>query len=173
VGGRGEPIEAAYQVAGDAQPSAVLVPLQTMVEELRGLADQLAELARRNEGLALEVGTLRERVAGHEGQLAAKDETIAELRRQAGLAEAIEALHEPVVAELRHRVAERDRALAEVQRRADVAEQEAVALRARLSPPVVAQDATAGADSTTEASAPLAPAAGRWARLGRWWRGEA
>jgi excisionase family DNA binding protein len=90
-----EPIEAAYQVAGDGQPGAVLVPLQTMVEELRGLADQLADLARRNEGLALEVGTLRERVAGHEGQLAAKDETIitqqeaiAELRRRAEVAEA-------------------------------------------------------------------------------------
>jgi len=44
-----------------------------MVEELRGLADHLAELARRNEGLAMEVGALRERQAGHDAQLAVKD----------------------------------------------------------------------------------------------------
>jgi len=94
-GGPGtEPIEAAYRVAGEAAAEIALVPLATMVEELRGLADQLAELARRNEGLALEVGTLRERQVGHEGQLAAKDAalaahaaTIAELRRRAEVAE--------------------------------------------------------------------------------------
>lgn len=71
------------------------MPLATMVEELRGLADQLAELARRNEGLALEVGTLRERQAGHEVLLAAKDETIAELRRRA---EAVEAERDRLIA---------------------------------------------------------------------------
>ena len=92
-GAASEPIEAAYQVAGDAAPMA-LVPLATMVEELRGLADQLADLARRNEGLALEIGQLRERGVGHEARLAAKDaalgakdETIAELRRRAEAAE--------------------------------------------------------------------------------------
>ena len=90
-----EPIEAAYRVAGEAAAEVALVPLATMVEELRGLADQLADLARRNEGLALEVGTLRERQVGHEGQIAARDqtistqaETIAELRRRAEAAEA-------------------------------------------------------------------------------------
>jgi len=91
-----EPIEAAYRVAGEAAAEVALVPLATMVEELRGLADQLADLGRRNEGLALEVGTLRERQVGQERQLAAKDETIAakdetitdlraELRRHADL----------------------------------------------------------------------------------------
>lgn len=74
-----EPIEAAYRVAGE-EPPVALVPLATMVEELRGLADQLADLARRNEGLALEVGQLRERTAG-------QAETIAELRRRAEVAE--------------------------------------------------------------------------------------
>src|SRR4051794_9641823 len=77
-----EPIEAAYRVTGEEPAEVALVPLATMVEELRGLVDQLAELARRNEGLALEVGTLRERVAGHEGQLAAKDEAIEAQRRR-------------------------------------------------------------------------------------------
>ncbi len=102
-----EPIEAAYRVAGEAAEVA-LVPLATMVEELRGLAEQLAELARRNEGLALEVGTLRERQAGHEaerlahvGEIATREQTIstqgeamasqaamiAELRRRAQQAE--------------------------------------------------------------------------------------
>jgi len=97
-----EPIEAAYRVAGEAAAGVALVPLATMVEELRGLADQLAELARRNEGLALEVGTLRERQMGHEterlahvGEIATREqmigtqaETIAELRRRAEAAEA-------------------------------------------------------------------------------------
>lgn len=86
-GGATEPIEAAYRVIGESAVEVALVPLATMVEELRGLADQLAELARRNEGLALEVGTLRERQAGHVDQLATKDETIAELRRRAEGAE--------------------------------------------------------------------------------------
>ncbi len=63
------------------------MPLQTMVEELRGLAGELALLAQRNEALALDVGQLRERTAHQEGQLAAKDETIAELRRRAEAAE--------------------------------------------------------------------------------------
>jgi hypothetical protein len=129
-----EPIEAAYQVAGEAPPVA-LVPLATMVEELRGLADQLADLAPRNEGLALEVGTLRERVAGHEGQLVAKDETIAELRR-----------------------------------RADLTEQEAAGLRARLSAAVVAQDERDGDRGIPEASdAENAPGGGLWGKVRRWW----
>lgn len=100
--GSAEPIEAAYRVADEAAAEVALVPLATMVEELRGLADQLAELARRNEGLALEVGTLRERQAGHEAErlahvgeittreqtISTQAETIAELRRRAEEAEA-------------------------------------------------------------------------------------
>ena len=72
-GGLAEPIEAAYRVAGEAAAEVALVPLATMVEELRGLADRLADVGRRNEALALEVGTLRERQVGHEAQLAARD----------------------------------------------------------------------------------------------------
>ena len=34
-----------------------------MVEELRGLADELGEMTRRNEAFAVEVGMLRERTA--------------------------------------------------------------------------------------------------------------
>jgi len=87
-GGATEPIEAAYRVAGEAVAEVALVPLATMVEELRGLADQLNDMARRNEALALEVGQLRERQGGQAAQLTAKDETIAELRRRAEVAEA-------------------------------------------------------------------------------------
>ncbi len=93
-GGSG-PIEAAYRVAGEVAAEVALVPLATMVEELRGLADQLNDMARRNEGLAMEVGQLRERQVGQETQLLAKyqtiatqQETIAELRRRAEVAEA-------------------------------------------------------------------------------------
>jgi hypothetical protein len=86
--GSAEPIEAAYRVAGEAAAEVALVPLATMVEELRGLADQLNDMARRNEALALAVGQLRERQVGQQSQLLAKDETIAELRRRAEVAEA-------------------------------------------------------------------------------------
>lgn len=90
-----EPIEGAYRVAGEIAAEVALVPLATMVEELRGLAGQLNDMARRNEALALEVGQLRERQVGQETQLLAKyqtiatqQETIAELRRRAAVAEA-------------------------------------------------------------------------------------
>jgi len=113
-GGIGEPIEAAYRVAGEAATEVALVPLATMVEELRGLADQLAELARRNEALALEVGQLRERQVGHEGQLGAKDETIATQRAA---------------------LATNDQALAELRRRAETAEAERDGLTAAQPAP--------------------------------------
>jgi hypothetical protein len=58
-----------------------LVPLATMVAALRGLAE-------RNEGLASEVGQLRERTGSRAAIFVAKDETIAELRRRAEAAEA-------------------------------------------------------------------------------------
>jgi len=90
-----DPIEAAYRVAGEATAEVALVPLATMVEELRGLADQLNDMARRNEALAMEVGQLRERRDTQQEQLVAKyqviaaqEETIAELRRRAEVAEA-------------------------------------------------------------------------------------
>ena len=157
VGGAGpdqaEPIEAAYQVAGTPPPVA-LVPLQTMVEELRGLADQLARLAERNEGLALEVGQLRGRVAGHATELAARDqtlwakeETIAELRQQLAAIERhrdpIIAAKDELIAELRRRdaaaevetgqsranLAEREATIAELRRRAEAAEAEREEMR--------------------------------------------
>lgn len=90
-----DPIEAAYRVAGEATAEVALVPLATMVVELRGLADQLNDMARRNEALAMEVGQLRERRDTQQEQLVAKyqviaaqEETIAELRRRAEVAEA-------------------------------------------------------------------------------------
>jgi hypothetical protein len=146
-GGATEPIEAAYRVIGESAVEVALVPLATMVEELRGLADQLAELARRNETLALEVGTLRERQAGHEGQLGAKDETIATQR--AALATKDQALAADTLA------------IAELRRRAE----QAAAERDRLAAAQAAQDG-AGATETVEESP-----AGVWSRLGRWWRG--
>jgi hypothetical protein len=77
--GTGEPIEAVYTSVGDGPPLA-LVPLAAVADQLQGLADRLADLAERNEGLALEVGQLRERTA-------TQQETIAELRRRAEAAE--------------------------------------------------------------------------------------
>lgn len=85
--GSTEPIEATYRVAGEGAAVA-LVPLATMVEELRGLVTQLNDMARRNEALALEVGQSRERQGGQAAQLTAQGETIAELRRRAEVAEA-------------------------------------------------------------------------------------
>jgi len=110
-----EPIEARFRVADE--PAAALVPFERVTELTAGLVERISELTARNEALALEVGQLRERTAGHEGQLAAKDETIgvqaeaiAELRRQ--LAEDRERERE-AAAELRRRAlraeAERDR----------------------------------------------------------------
>ena len=84
--GSTEPIEATYRVAREGAAVA-LVPLATMVEELRGLAAQLNDMARRNEALALEVGQLRERQGGQAAQLTAQGETIDELRRRAAVAE--------------------------------------------------------------------------------------
>ena len=156
-GGATEPIEAAYRVAGEAVAEVALVPLATMVEELRGLADQLAELARRNESLALEVGTLRERQAGHEGQLvaketavAAKDETIAELRHRAEAAEA----------ELARRHEEEARA-AELLRRRN--EQEWLN-RERMQ---AAQDAPGVPEGTSTDDPSGVSSAGFWARVRR------
>jgi excisionase family DNA binding protein len=105
-----EPIEVAYRVVGEAAAEVALVPLATMVEELRGLADQLQEMSRRNESLALEVGQLRERQVGHAGEVAAKDETIATQR--------------DTLATQAERVAEQQATIAELRRRAEAAEAE-------------------------------------------------
>ncbi len=74
-----EPIEATFRTSDD--PATALVPLVPMLEQLRGLGDQLTALAARNEALALEAGQLRERTV-HQAA------TIAELRQRAEAAEA-------------------------------------------------------------------------------------
>lgn len=110
-----------------------------MVEELRGLADQLADLARRNEGLALEVGQLRERTAG-------QAETIAELRRRAEVAE-------------EERAQARERTAAAEAEREDLRERLAQATRAhleaRLAPAVIGDHAGEIARSSDAAAAHL------------------
>ncbi|MDP9364330.1 MAG: hypothetical protein M3Q10_08940 [Chloroflexota bacterium] len=58
-----DPIDVPFRVAGE--PDAALVPVETMLDGMRSLGDRLAELAERNEALAVEVGGLRER-AGHQ-----------------------------------------------------------------------------------------------------------
>ncbi len=147
------PIEATYRVAGEGE-SVALVPLDRMLAQVQGLAEELTALARRNEGLALEVGQLRERAAG-------QADTIAELRRQ------------------RDKDREREReALAELRRRAKVAEAEADALRLRLAevsvtPLVVvagqdAMEASHASETTPEA---IRASQGFWRRLRRAWRG--
>ncbi len=141
--GSPEPIEAAYRVAGEAAAGVALVPLATMVEELRGLADQLADLARRNEGLALEVGQLREREAGHAAQRTAQGEALA--------------AHRETIAELR--------------RRAEAAEGERDALRLRLAeasaPPVVVVAAQEAPRPSPAIVPTPPPSPGLWARLRR------
>ena len=68
-----DPIDVPYRVAGE--PDLALVPVQSMIDGMGALAARLAELAERNEALAVEVGTLRER-AGHQA------ETIGRLERE-------------------------------------------------------------------------------------------
>ncbi len=150
-----EPIEAAYRVAGEAAAEVALVPLATMVEELRGLADQLAELARRNEALALEVGTLRERQVGHEREMTAKDQalaadalTIAELRRRAEHAET----------ELARRREEEAGAGALLRRRVEQERRNRAGM----------QD---GPEAPGAPERPQEARRGVWPRLRRWWRG--
>jgi chromosome segregation ATPase len=136
VPGSDEPIEAAYRVASEASAAVALVPLATMVEELRGLAAELQEMSRRNEALALEVGQLRERQVGHTGQLAAKDETIAtqatliaELRQRAEAAEIVAAAPDPRVEMLERQTSSDKVALALLHRRVEAAEVEAARRR--------------------------------------------
>ncbi len=85
-GSDSEPIEATF-TSIDEGSAIALVPLTTVADQLQAFADRLAELAQRNEGLALEVGQLRERTAGQVERLAEHQETIAELRRRAEVAE--------------------------------------------------------------------------------------
>ena len=77
LGDQGEPIEATFRTSDEP---AALVPLAPMLDQLRGLGEQLTALAGRNEALALEAGQLRERTTQ-------QAETIAELRRRAAAAE--------------------------------------------------------------------------------------
>jgi hypothetical protein len=59
-----EPIDVPYRIS--ASTDRTLVPLDRMLTHVQGLSEQLAGLAQRNETLALEVGTLRERTATQE-----------------------------------------------------------------------------------------------------------
>ena len=77
-----DPIDVPYRVAGDA--ARALVPLDAMIGQVRPLTDRIAELALRNETLALEVGTLRERVARVTEERARR---AAEVVRDRGLAD--------------------------------------------------------------------------------------
>lgn len=138
-----------YRVAGGVAAEVALVPLATMVEELRGLADQLAELARRNEALALEVGTLRERQAGHEAQLLAKDETI--VAQRVALTSTEQALAVDALA------------LDEMRRRAEAAEAELTHRREEDRARVIASPDTAPVGSAPPAEERASP--GWWARL--------
>jgi ribose 1,5-bisphosphokinase PhnN len=97
----------------------------------------------------------------YEGQIAAQQETIAELRRQ------------------RDEDREREReALAELRRRAEVAEAEFDVVRLRLAevgvPAVVVagQETTEAAHATETNPAAHRPAQGLWRRLRRVWRGR-
>ncbi len=132
--------------AGNTAAEIAVVPLATMVEELRGLADQLAELARRNEGLALEVGTLRERQAGQETVLAAKDETIV-MQREA--------------------LATQAKTITELRRRAEAAEAEMLRQRNNQGAPQASQDG-AGSPETPIVVQGATP--GVWGRLRCWWQ---
>ncbi len=76
--GQAEPIEGLYTTLHP--PSVALVPLAAVADQLQAFADRLAEVGERNEALALEVGTLRERTATQEM-------TIDELRSQLAEAE--------------------------------------------------------------------------------------
>ncbi len=151
-------------MAGEAAEVA-LVPLATMVEELRGLANQLNDIARRNEALALKVGQLRERQAGQQSQLlakdqalAAKEETITELRRRAEVAEA---------ALLRRR--NEEAAQAELCRRRQE-EAELVRQRTKLEAVRPAQD---GPGAQAAPAATQEGGRGVWARWRwRWWGGR-
>jgi len=63
-GGASEPIDVPFKISGSGDRA--LVPVDRMVAHVQGLAEQLVGLAQRNEALALEVGTLRERTATQE-----------------------------------------------------------------------------------------------------------
>ena len=103
-------------------------------------------------------------------------ERIATLERENGGLEATTAAKDQVIAELRRRaeVAEAELGAARVALDMTVAGQaealvEAATLRGQLSAATPAQDATTGADSTPQSSAPPAPAEGLWGRVRRWW----
>ena len=173
-----EPIEVAYRVAGEAVAEVALVPLATMVEELRGLADQLQEMSRRNETLALEVGMLRERQVGHEAQLVARDvaleaqgETIATQREALADRGALMTEQAETIAELRRRA---EAAEAELSRRREEEADAAALFRQRVEQEhrnrAGMQDAQDGPGATERPSMGESAPAGVWGRLRRWWR---
>ena len=79
-----EPIDVPYRVAGES--GRALVPVETMLDGMQSLGDRLAELAQRNEALAVEVGALRERAGHQEGTIGRlereRDELRAEVERR-------------------------------------------------------------------------------------------
>ena len=158
-GTHSEPVEAAFTTTTPAE-------VERAIEATS--ARYVADFAALYDRISAEVGRL------YEGQIEAQRETIAELRRRAEAAEATEAAHEPVVAELRHRVVEQDRTLAALTHRAAVAEREAATLRALLATPTMVQDEPEGDRGAPAASGSQRGATGGLrARLARWWRGEA
>lgn len=66
-GGSSEPIDVPYRLNDGAD--RILVPLDRMLEQAQSIGEQLTALARRNEELALEVGTLRERTTHQEQEI--------------------------------------------------------------------------------------------------------
>jgi len=134
VPGSAEPIDAAYRVTPVEIEQAIERTGQKYMTDMAALYDRISG----------EVGRL------YEGQLAAKDETIATQR--AALAKTEQALAADALA------------IAELRRRAEQAEAE----RDRLA----ATQATPAAPGAQEASAAAqGDAPGVWGRLARWWRG--
>jgi hypothetical protein len=130
-----EPVEAAYQVSPAVVEQAIARTGQQYTADLRAMLGELRQV--------------------YEGQLAAKDETIAAVR------------------------AERDAMVDELRRRAEAAEDEIAAIRTRYE--LARRGEKESEHRLSDALAlqphppPVEPSArdeGLRARLGRWWRGE-
>ncbi len=153
-----EPIEVAYRVAGDperAEQSAALVPVETMLDGMRGLVERLAELAARNEALAVELGELRERTDHQAGTIDRLNSERDALAARVAATEAREGGERRAADEL-----------------VDLLQEQRDALRAELDRVRTAQDAAVAAPAAPGAA--NAPATGQrttgvlrwlWARL--------
>jgi hypothetical protein len=150
----GKPATSAEEVAGNIAESFAESALVTDAarQQLATIRDEwLAPLIERIGELERENGRLEVTAETKDQALAAKDETIAELRRRAEAAEA-EALREREAAAA---AAEANRRRLEQERRNREA--------------LEAAQATQEAPGTPEP--PEGVSQGLWARLGRWWRG--